>query len=117
MTRDRDTFDLFDPPERGRFGENESAEHNGAAINGASDLVDVEMLLHAETFPGDDNKGAVLVSDNGHESRAQWIPKSQAEIERTKRFAPGTKKDGQSVQLEALKLAIPQWLAKDKGLI
>jgi hypothetical protein len=118
MSRDRDTYDLFSPPERCRFGDNEfAAPKNGGLVTGASDLVDLELVFHTETFPGDKNKGAACVSDNGDDRRGKWIPKKFAEIERSGRFVPGTNQRGQGVQLEAVKLTIPQWLAREKGLL
>lgn len=57
-----------------------------------SDLIDCAVQLHHET------PKAWLVSDDGDRKRAVWIPKSQAE------FAEGV-------------ITMPEWLAKDKGLI
>ena len=57
-----------------------------------SDLVDVAVQKHGET------ERAWLVSDTGERKDAIWIPKSQAEL------ADGV-------------LTLPEWLAKEKGLI
>ena len=62
-----------------------------------SDLIDLEMLLHHET------EKAILVSDDGDEKKAVWIPKSGCEFER---------KDGSFVTV-----TMPEWRALDKGLI
>lgn len=62
-----------------------------------SDLVDFKMRKHAET------EAAVLVSDDGEESNAVWLPKSQIEIEK--------EKDGFYL------VTVPEWLAVDKGLV
>jgi DNA-directed RNA polymerase alpha subunit len=63
-----------------------------------SDLIDVMVQKHAETAK------AVLVSDDGDREKAVWIPLSQCEI------APSKSKD-------IFELTLPEWLAKDKGLI
>lgn len=65
-----------------------------------SDLIDVTVCKHAET------EKALLVSDDGIQSNAVWIPKSQCEIE--------SKKEGGA---SAWILTLPEWLANDKGLI
>lgn len=61
-----------------------------------SDIIDVSVMLHHET------EKAWLVSDDGEKDNGVWIPKSQAELE----------KDG-----NIYVLSLPEWLAKDKGLI
>ena len=68
-----------------------------------SDLIDVTVQMHAET------EKAVLVSDDGDKASAVWIPKSQCEIE----FDASMKVRGNG----AATLTLPEWLAKDKGLI
>lgn len=62
-----------------------------------SDLIDLDMFIHAETAK------AVLVSDDGDNDRAVWLPKSQVEVEIIK---------GNQVTV-----TLPEWLAKDKGLL
>lgn len=59
---------------------------------GRSDLIECAVQLHHET------PKAWLVSDDGEKENAVWIPKSQAEM------ANGL-------------LTLPEWLAKEKGLI
>lgn len=66
-----------------------------------SDLIDVTVQKHAETAK------AFLVSDDGDKSKAVWIPKSQCEIE-AKACVGGE---------DFYELTLPEWLAKDKGLI
>jgi hypothetical protein len=61
-----------------------------------SDLVDIAVVRHAET------EKAILISDTGDKKDAVWVPKSQVEIE----------DDGQTITV-----TMPEWLAKDKGLI
>lgn len=60
-----------------------------------SDLVDVTVMLKAETAK------AYLVYDSDP-SDAVWVPKSQCEIEESNK---------------TWTLTLPEWLAKDKGLI
>jgi hypothetical protein len=50
-----------------------------------SDLTDVEVHLHHETYPGEDNLGAYKVSLTGEADDAVWIPKSAAQFERKAR--------------------------------
>lgn len=119
MTRDRDTFDMFAPRDRGRFGDNEMAEERApsSSVTGSSDIRDFDMVLHAETHPGDGEKGAYLVSVTGEEDRATWIPKSLAELERKGHQVDGITRRAQLVKLDAVRISIPQWVAKEKGLI
>lgn len=76
-----------------------------------SDLHDFEMILHYDTGK------AVLVSDTGEEKRAVFLPKSQVEIHRHDKTSPAIKRDGQRTVLPVITITIPEWLAKDKGLI
>ncbi len=71
-------------------------------MTGNSDLVDLTLHQHAET------DRAVLVSDDGTEARAVWLPKSQIEIAPL----PGTGGAKGLVLVTA-----PQWLLEDKGLV
>ena len=63
------------------------------------ELEDIEMTKHAETDK------AILLSDNGEESDAIWLAKSQIEIE---------KKSGAT---NIWIVTMPQWMAKKEGLI
>lgn len=65
--------------------------------SGASDLFDVAVQLHRKT------EKAILVSSDGDQTKAQWLPKSQCEIEE--------KGDG------ILIVTAPTWLLKDKGFL
>ena len=62
-----------------------------------SDLVDVTVQIHAET------EKAILVPDDGKRERAVWLPHSQIEIDKK--------------SLSVAVVTLPEWLAKDKGLI
>jgi hypothetical protein len=67
-----------------------------------SDLVDFDVHLHART------EKAVLISQDGEEDNAVWIPLSQCQIEKAHPNKP----------FENLWfLTLPEWLALDKGLI
>lgn len=66
---------------------------------GKSELVDLRMCLHAET------DAAIRVSDDGFDTHAKWLPKSQIEYEPV----PGKPR--------YVDVTMPEWLAMDKGLI
>lgn len=61
-----------------------------------SDIVDIELHRHHET------EKAVLVSDDGDEKSAVWLAKELIEIETL----------GNNISV-----AMPEWLAMEKGLI
>jgi hypothetical protein len=63
-----------------------------------SDLIDISGCKHAETAK------AILFSDTADEKDAVWLPKSQIEIA-----------DGAEPRF--VTVTLPEWLAKDKGLI
>lgn len=69
-------------------------------MNSRNELVDLTLALLAET------ELAILVSDDGTEKKAVWVPRSQVEIERLK----------PSGSNEAI-VTMPSWLAQSKGLI
>lgn len=71
-------------------------------MSGNSDLTDLMLHLHAET------KLAILVSDDGAEKSAVWLPKSQVEVSP----APGT---GGSKNV--VLVTLPEWLAIERGLV
>jgi hypothetical protein len=97
----RDTFDMFQEPERGRFGENEQQIRpgRGPRVTGASDLVDITLTLRDDTKPL-----AIGVSDPATPGgKWIWLPRSQVEV---------------AVKAANLvSVAMPAWLAKAKGLI
>ena len=68
-----------------------------------SNLVDLTVQVHVETAK------AVLVSDDGDKEKAVWLPLSQIEIE----YRPSMKERGNGLAV----ITLPEWLAKDKGLI
>lgn len=115
MSRERDTFDMFDREDRGRFGDNESVRGNDDV---RSNLIDLSLALHVETpAKGSHNQGAILVSDNGDETRAVWIPKSQCEFERKNSFLTGKRKNGSSLKLQSVTVTLSERFAKEKGLV
>lgn len=86
-----------------------------------SDLVDLTLVLHAET------ERAVRVSDTGEDARAVWLPKSQIEIVPVTSPSSAVRGDvaktvtaeGRGRQLSRLPVVtvtLPEWLAIDKGL-
>jgi hypothetical protein len=94
----RDTFDMFQEPKRGRFGDNEAEQPRQVRINGASDLIDVTLQLQHE------KPLSIAVTDPATPgSKWIWLPKSQIEFEK---LAGG-----------AVKVTLPEWLAKKQGLI
>lgn len=110
----RDTVDMFREPERGRFGDNEAApERSRARVTGASDLVDLTMCLHAESKRGQKEQGAIRVSSDGDDTKAQWLPKSQVEFYLTGR----RQRSRQGPGVEIITVTLPEWLAKEKGLV
>lgn len=76
-----------------------------------SDLSDYDLALHYDTGK------AVLVSDTGDEAKAVWLPKQHVEIERTGKTVTGTKRNGQKTSWPLVTVTIPEWLAKEKGLV
>jgi hypothetical protein len=68
-----------------------------------SDLVDLTLQLHHETWPGIADHGAVLVSDDGDKRKAVWLPKSAVEIERKPKAI--------------VIVTMPERLAIEKGLV
>lgn len=70
-------------------------------MTGNSDLTDIMLHQHAET------KLAILVSDDGVEKNAVWLPKSQIEI------APNPATGGSKA---IVLVTAPQWLLESKGL-
>ncbi len=98
----RDSYDMFEQPERGRFGENEQHRPGrGPKVTGASDLQDFTLILKYE------KPTAIAVVDPAKPSLNNgkwiWLPKSQVEFERGR---------GASVVV-----TMPEWLAVDKGFV
>jgi hypothetical protein len=64
-----------------------------------SDLIDIVGFQQAETDK------AILFSETDEKKKGVWLPKSQIEIYRDKHEA------------YFVTVTLPEWLAKDKGLI
>jgi len=96
----RDAFDLFQDPDRGRFGDNEHApvNDNGGSLKGDAKLLDFTLAYR------DERPAALAVADPAKPKNPWiWLPKSQIEFAHAK---------GGLVEV-----TIPQWLAREKGLI
>jgi hypothetical protein len=109
----RDTFDRFTPPDRGRFGDNEAAPESTShrpRVTGASDLKDLELKEHTRTA------AAILVSDGRHGHKPQWLPLSKVEITETGRYEKIWNDDYRKTAQVVL-VTLPEWLAREKGLI
>lgn len=107
----RDAFDRFEPPQRGRFGDNEYAPAPRGRVTGASDLCDLNVALHHET------KMAVLVSKDGDETKSSWVPKSRIEMEHLASQLQGRRKDGRPARWPMIAITLPEGLANEKGLL
>ena len=67
-----------------------------------------------------DREGAksILVSDTGEHKDAKWIPRSLiASFHLTGKTTRGTDRNGQVTTLPMAHLEIPEWKAKQEGLI
>lgn len=108
----RDAFDRFQPSDRGMFGDNEMAPAKPSAsrVTGASDLRDLRLARHHQT------DAAVLVSSGGNLTRPVWLPKSKVEIEETGEFMH-VWNDEYRKSAAVVVVTLPEWLAKQKGLI
>lgn len=69
------------------------------------------MALHYDTGK------AVLVSSTGEEVKAVWLPRTQVEVYDDGRTTDAVKKNGQKTTVPYVCVVVPDWLAKDKGLI
>jgi hypothetical protein len=65
------------------------------------DQIDISVVLHADPT----SALAILVSDDGDEDNAVWLPRSQIEYDEKARKG------------DVITVTLHEWLAKDKGLI
>jgi hypothetical protein len=95
----RDAYDMFQNPERGRFGENELQHRPGAGpkVTGASNLIDLTLQLQQ------DRPLSIMVTDPA-KPKSKWIPLPKSLIEYV---------DKGSV----VEVTMPRSLAHEKGLI
>lgn len=93
----RDSYDRFQPRERGLFGDNEYRRDDVRVTK--SDLVDLTLTFRME------RPLAIAVSDPAAAANAPmiWLPKSQCEFERK--------------SATVVVVTMPQWLAREKGLV
>lgn len=103
----RDTFDLFKSQDRGRFGDNETPPHT----DDDSQSTSFTLIEHYDTGK------AIKVSEDGVDARAFWLPHSKIDIRRTTKQSQLTLPDGQKKNAAVIEVTIPNWLAKEKGLI
>jgi hypothetical protein len=98
-----DTFDAFQPRERGRFGDNESGPSDRVV---KSDLVDLDLYLQNDN----PSKKAIAVSlaMPCPFDKWVWLPRSLIEFERT-----GVGRGGAKL----VRVTMPERTAKEKGLI
>jgi hypothetical protein len=96
----RDTYDLFQDPERGRFGENELQHRpgHGPAVTGASNLVDLVLQLQQ-------NRPLSLMVSDPTKPGSKWIPLPKSLIEFVE------------VGNGQVEITLPRHLAAEKGLI
>lgn len=99
----RDTFDMFQNRDRGRFGDNEST-HTDRVVK--SDLVDLDLILHNDN----PSKKAIAVSLAGDTPFAKWawLARSLIEYECTGIGHGGVK---------LCRVTLPERIAREKGLI
>lgn len=80
----------------------------------SKELVEVFVALHVNPPKAQ----AVLVSDDGENAHAKWIPrKFIGSLHETGKTTVGTDRNGARVILPMAHLTIPEWLAKREGLI
>lgn len=94
--------------DRGRAPRDISDEHERVQ---KSDLHEFKMAQHYDTGK------AVFASETGDEAKAVWLPHSHIEIESHAQFTQGITKSGKKLSLPLITVSIPEWLAKEKGLI
>ena len=96
----RETFDRFQQPDRGRFGDNEHS--SSPTKESRSDLVDLDLILKNDR----PRTKAIAVTRDGNSEDWIWLPRSQIEVE----------PKGLGPQGNKVRVSMPAWLAKEKGL-
>jgi hypothetical protein len=96
----RDSFDMFEKPDRGRFGDNELQHRpgRGPKVTGASNLIDLTLQLQQ------DRPLSIMVSDPDKPG-SKWIPLPKSLI---KYLDVGSGK---------VLVTLPRSVAAEKGLI
>lgn len=100
MTRDLFHLDEDEPPQ---------TFNGGVSVK----TIELDMVLHYDNPVRD----AILASETGEESSAVWLARSQIQMNQSGKKVPAIKKDGQHTILPVIAVSMPEWLAKDKGLI
>lgn len=81
-------------------------------LTGSQRLVDLELVEHHRTG------GAVLVSQDGDRSKAEFLPLSQVEIEPTGKHVTESGSAMRWVRpVPVVTVTMPEWLATEKGLV
>lgn len=97
----RDLFDIMnDDNARGDDDAVQTAKHH-----------DFEMVLHL------DRPKSIYASLTGYERDAKWLGKQAVRINPSNRTSQAVRKDGQRVVLPVIMVAVPEWLAREEGLI
>lgn len=81
---------------------------------GSNDTVDCVVAVHV------DRKGAkaIRISEDGDDAHGQWVPNSQISMKHYNlQFTRGKDGRGAHVSLPIAIIRIPEWLAKEKGLV
>jgi hypothetical protein len=102
-----DSFDRFRVRERGRFGD-DPIRGNASA---RSDLVDLTLCRHHQT------DRAILVSSDGDETTATWLPLSVVEVVALGRSVAGRRRDGRPVTVAVVEVTLPERIAVERGLL
>lgn len=99
----RDTFDHFQPQDRGMFGENEQRSDSDKVTK--SNLCDLDLFCHNDN----PSKLAIAVSQDIATPFAKWIwlPRSLIEIVKT----------GSIRDVSTVRVTLPERVAREKGLI
>lgn len=93
----RDSFDKFQPADRGRFGDNEADSREVKKLSRSASLNDITVTVTRKT------ERAALVRDIAT-GREFWLPLSQIELSP---LAGG----------KSYNCAIPHWLCKENGIL
>ena len=106
----RDLVDIMGGA-RGRPPERIAADDAGDDKVERVRLHDFEMVELYRT------RDAVKVSDTGEDSRAIWLPLKEIEIQEASRTAGAVNRNGQTTSRPVVTVTVPEWLAKEKGLV
>ncbi len=66
-----------------------------------------------------DDRGerSIRVSETGAFARSVFLPRSQIDVRRTSKTVRGDNANGEIVNLPVAEIRMPEWLAKERGLI